>query len=161
MDRRNLAQCTHEQLVAEIRRASADLEDTARYMGQASMLLHERTRRLDFREAAGRTASIPDGTSREEADRLRQAAVNEVASVFALYSNTWHRFAGMVLQGVRRTTSSERIMKRLEEKRRVTAESGTTPSTPVPKRTKEPVAEVPMEDLVALYGEETVNHAQR
>lgn len=161
MDRRNLAQCTHEQLVAEIRRASADLEDTARYMGQASAILHERTRRLDFREAAGRTASIPEGTSREEADRLRQTAVNEVASVFALYSNTWHRFAGMVLQGVRRTVSSERIMKRLEETRRVTSEAESHASASPPKRAKEPVAQAPMEDLVALYGEETVNHAQR
>ena len=159
--RRNLARSTPEQLVAEIRQAREDLEDTARYMAEASMLLHTKTRQAPFREAARQTANIPEGTHREAAERLQQAALSEVSSIYTLYANTWQRFAGMVLQGVRRTTSSERIMRRFEEKRGVATEVEEEAPPPAPRPVLVPETQNPMEDLVELYGVETVNHAQR
>ena len=158
MDRRNLASLGSDQLVTEIRRAREELEDTARYMAAASIHLHAKVRRSDFREAASRTASVPEGAPREVADRLRQEAISDVSSVYILYSNTWQRFAGMVLQGVRRTTTSERIMRKMEEKRGVLEEA---PPPPPKKRVLSSEDQPAMEDLVNLYGIETVTHAQR
>lgn len=153
----NLATATPEQLVAEIRRARADIEASARYMATASAMLHAKSRRADFREAARQTATVPDGAPREVIARLQDAAYVEVSSTFMLYANTWQRYAGMVLQGVRRSSSAERIMQRLEDKRQLT----TPEPPPVPRRASEPQPSTMMEDLVELYGVETVNHAQR
>jgi hypothetical protein len=161
MEKRNISHFTPDQLVAEIRRAREDLEDTARYMGAASLLLHARTRRSDFRESARQTAVIPEDTSREATERLRQTALNEASSIYTLYANTWHRFSGMILQGVKRTASSERIMRRLEDKRVVARDVEPVTPTPQVKPVKEPEAPAPMNDLVELYGIETVTHAQR
>lgn len=154
----NIANMTPEQLVAEIRQACADMEKTARHMSMAATLLHARTRQSSFREAAADTAGPLEGMAREVAARIRQDAANEMANVYTLYANTWHRFAGMVLQGVRRTGSSERIMKRLEE-RRVTAPEPPKPEPP--RRSAEASRGGSVEDLMELYGEATVTHASR
>lgn len=161
MERRNLSRMKPEQLVVEIRRACEVLEDAAHYMGEASMILHTQTRRPDFREAAGRTASIPDNTPREAAERIRRETVADVSSVYTLYANTWQRFSGMILQGIRRTIPSQRIMKRLEEKQGFTHGSSLEITEEPRRRKATPEAQTSMNDLVELYGIETVNYAQR
>ena len=161
MDRQNLSRLSPEQLVLQIRQACEELEEAARYMGEASLLLHTKTRRPDFREAAARTARVPSGAAREVEARIRAEAVSDISSVYTLYANTWQRFAGMVLQGVRRTTSSERIMKRLEEKQILTSDPEPEEAPPTPKTETPTETPLLMEDLVALYGVETVTHAQQ
>lgn len=151
---RNLARLSPEQLVGEIRQAKADIEATARYLGQAAMLLHAQARRSDFREEAGRRMVVPEGTPREVAERLRRDAGVETSGVYTLYANTWQRFAGMVLQGTRRTASSDKILRRLDGRQSVVGEGGGAPPPPSP-------VSAPTNDLMELYGVETVTHAQR
>ena len=152
---RNLARMSPPQLVEEIRQAQADITALARHMGQVAALLHTQARKPDFREVEGRKASIPDGAPREVVERLQRDAGIETSGVYTLYANTWQRFAGMVLQGVRRTTSSDRILRRLEERHPADPRP---PAPPVP--TPQPAAPS-TNDLMELYGIETVTHAQR
>lgn len=158
--RPNLAHLTPDQLVAEMRRVQNDLEGAVRYLGEAATILHAQVRRPAFREEASRKAMVPDGAAHEVAERIRQDVVSQTSNAFTLYANTWLRFSGMVVQGIRRNIPSERLMSKMIGARQTQTEPDVSPPA------RKPLAPVPAlapeEDLVALYGVEMVDqHAQR
>lgn len=147
---------TSEQIVAEIRRAKSEIESSARHLMSAATELHARTRRPDFRELASQV-DIPEGMDRVAADRMRQDAVGEAISVYTLYANSWLRFAGSVIQAIRRSGNAEKLLLRLEGKRGISTQ--VLPRQHPSKRLVSP--ETPGDDIAQLYGVEMVTHAQR
>ena len=155
-NRSDLTRLAPAQLVAEIRGARTEIERTAQYIAEASLILHTKARKAPSREQARVAATYPEGTSREAVERIQQAAAREQTAVYTLFANTWQRFAGMVLQGARRSVSSDRFMKTFEERYAAPEPEPTAP----PKRTAPPVT-APPGGLEELYGTEMVTHAQQ
>jgi hypothetical protein len=147
-----------EDIISEIRQQRDTVERGCRRIYELSQVLYAKTRRdrvLQEREA---------GTDENARERLAQEY-----RLYIAYSNAWSRFAGMVDQGLKRTSSLDRIMVRtagekLQEAERIAdltrkeqarldreARRQTQQSVPWPSPT--------VEDLVSLYGEEVMTDA--
>ena len=85
--------------------------------------------------------------------RVRKAPVDDDTSVYITYANAWTRFAGMVQQGVTRTTHTARVLKRLTPKVETAAKA-------VPKLVRKEEPQTPMESLLSLYADENEDEAE-
>lgn len=84
--------------------------------------------------------------------RMRRSPVDDNTPVYIAYANAWMRFAGMVNQGVVRTVSASKVLRRL------TPTDAAKPEPPQQKKAvQQPSPESsPVEDLISMYGEDAV-----
>jgi hypothetical protein len=77
--------------------------------------------------------------------QVRRAPADDNTSVYITYANAWMRFAGMVNQGVLRTASASKVLRRLTPR----AEQAVPPvKKEVPP---EKVAETPVDSVLEMY----------
>jgi hypothetical protein len=78
--------------------------------------------------------------------RVRREPPDDNTSVYLTYANAWMRFAGMATQGVTRTVSASRVLRRL------TPVANEDAPTPRKQAVKAKEATAPIEDLISMYG---------
>lgn len=87
-------------------------------------------------------------------DLERQLEAHDaIVPIYMRWSNAWKRLAGSMHQGLRRTASMDRVVLQVQQRHGVT--SAPTPQAPPPS--PPPTQGGGVEELVELYGEETVN----
>jgi hypothetical protein len=171
---RNASTMTDRQLIAEIAQLRGEMEHRAARIAELSRTLYVQTRRKGPRQEAERLKEEiyeVEGLTRRASDEMRPALQERLSalriahrtqeerlSTYTFVANTWTRFAGMVIQGIQRTRSSDRLLRQLPDAEEPEIEQD-EPEAPPPA----PVGEgetSPMEDLIEMYGEGDVNHAQ-
>lgn len=114
-------QMTPDEIVAEIGTLHQDLQSKlARVQGLAQGLYH----------------------------RVRREPPDDNTTVYLTYANAWMRFAGMANQGVTRTVSASKVLRRL------TPVSETTAVAPERKKVSSKPKEdtAPIDALISMYG---------
>jgi hypothetical protein len=131
MDLRNPAIMTPDEMVLEMRELQKGISRGALRIHELSKFLHHRVRRSPSDETTG---------------------------IYITYANALGRFSGMVQQGVVRLRSAERVLGMLPKD-----EDKAAPPPPPPSRTpaSSKAERSAFEDLIDLYGEETLNAAER
>jgi len=120
-------QMTPDEIVAEIGTIHQDLQaKLARVQGLAQGLYH----------------------------RVRREPPDDNTTVYITYANAWMRFAGMANQGVTRTVSASKVLRRLTP----VAEVAATPERKKAPKPKEDAA--PIDDLISMYGAEPSDPAE-
>jgi len=84
-------------------------------------------------------------------------APSDVSSAYLMYANTWTRFAGMVDQGLRRTTTPCRVVTSTLEKVAREEEARSKENKPPIQRQAPRGLLPPNDDMVELFGEDLVN----
>ncbi len=164
------------EIVTEVQQLGGEIEARLSRIFELSDTLYSSVRHGHFRQERERLendlrlvrARFDRATARGESpDLLRQLqtaseqlerqldAHGEIVPVYTMFANSWKRFAGSMHQGLRRTASVDRLVQQVQRKHGVTevVEARPQPS-PAPFARGAGV-----EDLVELYGEETVNAA--
>lgn len=80
---------------------------------------------------------------------------SDVTSAYVMYANTWTRFAGMVDQGLRRTTTPCRVVTAALEKN-AREEEAKEKKPPIQRPAPRGLLP-PNDDMVELFGEDLVN----
>lgn len=160
-------------LVAEIQQLSGEVEQRLTRIFELSDTLYSSVRHGSFRQDRERLeadlqlvqARLDRAIARGEAhdyliqlqntvrelERQREAHI-EVVPVYVMYANSWKRFAGSMHQGLRRASSTNRLIAQVQQKYGNSAETHAATPPPPPSRAASAV-----DDLVELYGEETIN----
>jgi hypothetical protein len=162
------------EIIAEVQTLSSEIDQRLSRLLELSDTLYNSVRHGHFRQERERleadrrllAARLDRAMQRQEPhDTLRQlqgaldgidaqlAAHHDVVPVYTLFANSWKRFAGSMHQGMRRAASVNRIVRQVQEKHGVEHEAQARreaqPATTSP--------DVSIDELVELYGEETVN----
>jgi hypothetical protein len=100
----------------------------------------------DLQHKIARVHGLAQGLYRS----VRKTPADDDTAIYITYANAWMRFAGMAHQGVSRTASTSKILRRLapkvEESPQKLAKSTPKKSAIVPEAT-------PVESLITMYGE--------
>lgn len=140
----NPAHMTPEQIVAEINGLREGIQRGATRLQELAQDLYSRSRRTSPNHLV--------------------AAGQDPRSIYITYSNALKRFSGVVLQGLQRTHSAERILGLLPKNGEM------PPQEPVPPPRRRgvvtagsahsmPVETSPLRDFIEIYGEEIVSDA--
>jgi hypothetical protein len=162
-------------VIAEVQELHADVDQRMLRILELSESLYDSVRRGDFRRAglqleadvvaiqgrlewAVRHHQPPEVIQNLHASldraKVQLAGHDEIAPVYALYANAWRRLASSMYQGGRRMASVNRMVSQVQQKQGLTVE--TAPPTP---KDEPPSPTEAVEDLLELYGEDTVNYA--
>lgn len=163
-----------KEIVAEIQQLGGEVERNLTRMFELSDTLYASVRHGHFRQERERLETdlrllenrLDQAIHRGEApDTIRslQSAVDginhqfeahkEIVPVYTMFANAWKRFAGSMHNGLRRASSVNRLVVQVHNKHGLTQHPAQVTST-------SPAHEVPgasVDELVELYGEETVN----
>jgi hypothetical protein len=163
-----------KEIIAEVQELSGDVERNLARIFELSDTLYASVRHGYFRQERERLETdlrllevrLDQATYRGEApDTLRslQSAVDginhqlethkEIVPVYTMFANAWKRFAGSMHNGLRRASSVNRLVIQVHNKHGLAQH--TAPVTPTPQPPQTNGASV--DDLVELYGEETLN----
>lgn len=168
---RNSSLMTPDEIVQEIKEIRGEIERSADRLYELARVLYTKVKRTDPQERM-----VPRSDSQEQTDsrpelqkrgRDTQNIPTTVRSSLSTYANAWARFAGVVGQGLRRTASIDRVLKlahqqeqdrqeqrqRLQDRENRRIKKVTSPSSLIPSEG--------VEDLVALYGQEVLDHASK
>jgi len=162
------------EIITEVQSLRGEIEQRMSRIFELSEVLYGSVRHGQFRQERERIEAdlhlletrLAQATRREEPNeilRQLQLAVDgaryqldlhdEAVPVYTMFANAWKRFSGTMYQGLRRTASIDRLIGQVQEKQ------GVTPGTPA-QPTTDQAPQLPdggVNDLVELYGEETVN----
>jgi hypothetical protein len=87
----------------------------------------------------------------------RRTPSGQLSSAYVLYANAWTRFAGMVDQGLKRTTTASRVITAALEQN---AQEAVVEAKKPPIKSDRQIFRSPLppnDDLVELFGEELIN----
>lgn len=165
-----------KEIIAEVQQLGGDVERQLSRIFELSDALYASVRHGHFRQERERLEGdlrllrdrFDRATARVEApETLRplQAAIDglvhqlevhtEVVPVYTMFANSWKRFAGSMHAGLRRASNINRLVVQVQQKHGLTNQpQRATPPSPTASATSSGV-----DDLVELYGEETVNYA--
>jgi hypothetical protein len=107
-----------------------------------------------LRDSVGKTAHRIVELSQTLYSKVRRTPADDYTARFVLFANTWLRLGAMVEGGIRRTSSTTRIIEGVHREKR---EAEVHESAKKPKLV--PTPPVTLTPLAELYGEEMVNHA--
>ena len=136
--RRNPTQMTSVEILAEVTEHKKVIEQGAKRLQELSKTLH---------------------------DRMRREPENEDRGIYIVVSNIYARFGGMVVQGLNRTASADRLLrsiptqedkdeaKRVEERTKQRREQRQAQRRAVPEPT------LP-DEVLAMYGQDEVTSAR-
>jgi hypothetical protein len=143
--KKSTALMTPDEIVLEIKEVRGELEHNIERLFELSRVLYAKARR-----------------NNDDTDNRRATMV--------LYANAWTRFVGVVGQGLRRTSSADRVLKVAQqqeqdrqERERRDKERDDRETQRVLRQATNPIFEPSpgVEDLVALYGPEVMDYASR
>lgn len=162
------------EIVAEVQQLGGEIEQRLSRIFELSDTLYNSVRHGHFRQERERLetdlrlvrARFDRALQNNESPELLrqlQATVEvierqleahrEIVPVYTMFSNSWKRFAGSMHQGLRRNASIDRVVQQVQRKHGVDEVVTSRPQPPVPPANRNSG----VEDLVELYGEETVN----
>jgi chromosome segregation ATPase len=173
----NVRRIDPKEMIAEVQQLGGEIEQRLTRIFELSDALYSSVRHGQFRQERERLdtdlrllqARLDRINQRggEAPEMLRQlhSAIQEierqlsvhqdVAPVYAMFANAWKRLAGSMHQGLRRTASVGRVLEQIQQKHGITQQAREIPPAPAPATG----ASTGVDELVELYGEETVNHA--
>ncbi len=162
------------EIIAEIQHLGGEVEQRVARIYELSETLYGSIRHGHFRHERDRLeqdlrlvhARLDRAIQREEPhEQIRQLqeaeraierqldAHGDIVPVYTLFANSWKRFAGTIHQGLRRAASVDRVVVQVQQKHGV-SEIVEAASQPAPAPAQPGMG---VEELVELYGEETVN----
>lgn len=89
------------------------------------------------------------GLSQSLYQRVRRAPADDNTVIYMRFATTWSRFAGMAVQGVKRASAGNRILRALS------LDSSGGESVAKASIRQAPVASTPMESLLEMYSEDS------
>lgn len=154
---RNPAHMTPEQIVGEIDYLRDGIDQSSRRIYELSRTLHDQMRRED-RQRISRNLTARPGTP--------EAAASTRSNVFLTYATIWTRLAGMVQQGLQRARQADRVLRLLPDDvpaarpaQEEVVETAPEPQAEAQAEAQAVPATSPLEDFIALYGEEMMRDA--
>ena len=172
----NVKRLDPKEMIAEVQQLGDEIEQRLSRVFELSDALYSSVRHGQFRQERERLetdlrllqARLDRVTQRggEAPEFLSQlqAAIREierqldvhrdVVPIYTMFANAWKRLAGSMHQGLRRTASVNRVLEQIQQKHGLTQETHAPAASPPPTQ-----AGTGVDELVELYGEETVNHA--
>ena len=163
-------------IIAEIQELGGEIEVRLSRIFELSDTLYSSVRHGHFRQQRERletdlrlvTARLERAMTQGEApaalQQIQGAVDNlehqleghhEIIPVYTMFANSWKRFAGSMHQGLRRAHNMSRLVRQVQQKHGLTSQA--TSPTPATPQAQPPGGGG--DDLMELYGEDTVNYA--
>jgi uncharacterized membrane protein YccC len=163
-----------KEIIAEVQQLGGEIEQRLSRIYELSDTLYSSVRHGHFRQERERLDQdlrlvrdrLERAARREESPELIAQLTNtvreierqldahgEIVPVYTMFANAWKRLAGTMHQGLRRTASVDRVVHQVQRKHGVSEITEVRQQPPSPP----PTQGMGVEDLVELYGEETVN----
>jgi hypothetical protein len=83
--------------------------------------------------------------------QVRRAAVDDNTPIYITYANAWMRFAGMANQGVVRTASASKVLRRLTTPEQQEAKQAEVRKKKPDLKAKQTQEQSPMDSLIEMY----------